>query len=253
MARSSGGQSSLSRAVALLEAFDPGTRDLSASQIAARAGLPLSTAHRIIGELVSLGLLERLADRRYRMGLRMWELAVRTPGALGIREIALETLRSTHARIGQNLQLGVLQGSQVLYLERLSAPTAAVNFVVVGGRVPFHATSSGLVLVAHVGSVEQQKALVTSLPKYANAPRPAPEVMLRELAEIRRKGFAITRGYVDAAATAIAVPIKGATGKAVAAISAIVPTDDTREELVLPVLHAAAASITNALRRTSEG
>lgn len=253
MARSSDGQSSLSRAVALLETFDTGTRDLSASQIATRAGVPLSTAHRIIGELVSLGLLERLSDRRYRMGLRLWEIAVRTPGALGIREIALDTLRATHARIGQNLQLGVLQGTEVLYLERLSTPTAAVNFVVVGGRIPFHATSSGLVLVAHLDSAEQQRTLASPLPKYASTPLPAPNAMAQELAEIRRNGFAITRGYIDAAATSIAVPIKGATGKAVAAISAIVPTDDTREELVLPVLHAAAASITKAIRRTSEG
>jgi DNA-binding IclR family transcriptional regulator len=253
VARSSDGQSSLSRAVALLEAFDTGTRDLTATQISARAGIPLSTAHRIISELVSLGLLERVAERRYRVGLRLWELAVRTPGALGIREIALDAMRVAHSRIGQSLQLGVLQGTEMLYLERLSTPTAAVNFTVVGGRMPFHATSSGLVLAAHLEAEDQRRLLAIPLPRYGPAPRPDAATLEREFATIRRAGFVTTRGYVDAAATAIAVPIQGATGKAVAALSAIVPANDPREEQVLPVLRATSAAITKNLRDRYEG
>src|SRR5690348_6703975 len=84
MARSSAGRSVLHRAVAVLDAFDEGTQDLSVSEVTARTGMPLSTCHRLLSELVEVGLLERQQDKRYRVGLRLWELAVRTPGALGI-------------------------------------------------------------------------------------------------------------------------------------------------------------------------
>lgn len=253
MARSSHGASALSRAVHLLEAFDTGTRDLNVTQLAQRAGMPLSTAHRIVGELVELGLLERAGDRRYRVGLRLWEIAVRTPGALGIRETALPHLHAAHARIGQNLQLGVLQGREVLYLERLSTPNAAVNLVVVGGRIPFHALSSGLVLAAELDADEQEALIAQPLAPYANAPRPSPDALRAQLAEIRRAGYATTRGYVNAEATAIAVPVHGPHGGTVAAISAIVPSEDPREEQVLSVLLVTAAAITRSLRERYAG
>lgn len=253
MARSSAGSSALSRAVAVLETFDIETRDLSATEIAERADMPLSTAHRILGELVRLELLERTPDRRYRIGLHLWELAVRSPGALGIRQIALPTLRAAHAAIGQNLQLGILQGDEVLYLERLSAPGSAVNFVVVGGRLPFHATSSGLVLAAFAEPEVRERLVSLPLRRYAIAPRPAPDALRAELAAVRRRGHAVTRGYVHPAATAIAVPVRGPLGGTVAAISAIVPTEDPRVNAVLGVLHPAARQVTEALRRSYAG
>lgn len=253
MARSSAGESALSRAVTLLETFNTGTRDLNVTEMASRAGIPLSTAHRIVGELLSLGLLERVSERRYRIGLRLWELAVRTPGALGIRELALETLRAAHARIGQNLQLGVLQGREVLYLEQLSAPKAVGNLIVVGGRIPFHVTSSGLVLAANLEPGLRESLLSQPLVPYGRAPRPDADTLRARLSAIRQAGYVTTRGYVNTDATAIAVPIHGPTGNTVAALSAIVPIDDAHEEQVLAVLFAASATITRALRDRYDG
>lgn len=253
MARSSAGESSLSRAVRVFETLDTGVRDLSATQIAEKSGMPLSTTHRLLGELVELGLLERLPTRRYRIGLRMWEFAVRTPGALGIREIAMPILRATHAAIGQNLQLGVLHDDEVLYLERLSAPRSAVNFVVVGGRMPFYSTSSGLVLAAFSDQETRESMLRQPRAPFAFAPLRSPAEMRQDLKTIRQQGYAVTKGYIDPAATAIAVPVVGIMGNAVAAISAIVPSEDPREEQVLSVLLPAARAIGSALKRHYSG
>jgi DNA-binding IclR family transcriptional regulator len=253
MARSSAGESALSRAVRIFDAFDTGVRDLSATQIAEKSGMPLSTTHQLLGELVHLGLLDRLASRRYRIGLRLWELAVRTPGALGIREIAMPILRAAHAVIGQNLQLGVLDGADVLYLERLSAPRAAVNLVVVGGRMPYHSTSSGLVLIAFAERDQREELIVKAREPFAYSPLLTPPEMRRQLTRIRAQGYAVTVGYVDPAATAIAVPVAGPLGGTIAAISAIVPTADPREEAVLSVLLPASRAISSALRRHYSG
>jgi DNA-binding IclR family transcriptional regulator len=79
MARTATGESVLSRAVRIFEAFTPDERVLSVSQIARRAGLHLATASRLIAELESHGLLDRDPDRRVRLGARIGELALLTP------------------------------------------------------------------------------------------------------------------------------------------------------------------------------
>jgi DNA-binding IclR family transcriptional regulator len=215
--------------------------------------MPLSTTHQLLGELVHLGLLDRLPSRRYRIGLRLWALAVRTPGALGIREIAMPILRAAHAAIGQNLQLGVLDEADVLYLERLSAPGAAVNFVVVGGRMPFHATSSGLVLAAFAERERREELIACARKPFAHAPLLTPAAMRRQLTDVRIQGYAVTVGYVDPAATAIAVPVSGPLGGTVAAMSAIVPSADPRVETVLSVLLPASRAISTAMRTQYSG
>jgi len=253
MARSSAGLSSLARAVAILDTFDTGIRDQSASEIAMRASMPLTSAHRLLLELVTLGLVERTPDKRYRVGLRLWELAVRTPGALGIREIAMPYLRSAHSAIGQHLQLGVLQDDEVLYLERLSAPKASINFVTVGGRMPYYVVSSGLVLVAGADDETRTRLVHRQRPRHANEPSRTDAVLSAELDGIRHQGYAITRGYVHPAATAIAVPVISSGGTALAAISAIVPADNTHEAHVLAVLRPVARVISDALLQQYEG
>lgn len=253
MARSSAGRSVLQRAVAVLDAFDEGTQDLSVTEVAGRTGMPLSTCHRLLAELVGVGLLERLPDRRYRVGLRLWELAVRTPGALGIRELALPYLRQAHARLGQSLQLGILQGREMLYLERISTPDAVENFIKVGGRVPFHATSSGLVLAAFAEDAVREALLAEPLQPYANAPRPDPKALAHELAEIRAAGFKVTAGYINAIATSIAVPIFDPLGHAVATINAIVPTAEPHAAQVVDILRPTATAISRALNRRYRG
>jgi DNA-binding IclR family transcriptional regulator len=253
VARSSAGTSSLARAVQVLDSFDAGTRDLSVSEIAGRAGMPLSTTHRLLGELVALGLLERLPGSRYCVGIRLWELAVRTPGALGIREIAMPHLVRAHSVMGQNLQLGILQDREMLYLIRLSAPVHVVNFIVVGGRIPFHATSSGLLLAAYAEPEVQERLVTLPLEPYQHAPLPTERELRSTFRQIRSRGHLTTRGYVHPDATSIAVPVRNPLGRVVAAINAIVPTDDPHEASVLQVLIPTSKAITEAMARSYRG
>ncbi|MGZ8804031.1 MAG: helix-turn-helix domain-containing protein, partial [Microbacterium sp.] len=108
MARASDGESVLHKHLRVLGAFEAAVPFLTLSEIADRAALAASTAHRIVGELEREGLLERLPDRTYRLGVRLWELACRTPGALGLRELARPYLQAVHARVRQHAQLSVL-------------------------------------------------------------------------------------------------------------------------------------------------
>lgn len=253
MSRASRGQSVLSRVVRILETFDEGVRDLSGSQIARRAGMPLSTTHQLLQEMDALGLVERLSDRRYRIGIRLWELAVRTPGALGLREVATPYLRKLHESIGQNLQLVILQGADALFIERMSAPGAAANVVVVGGRLPFYSTSSGLLLAAFTPPAQRAALIEVDRQPYARAPLPTNLELDAQLNAIRAQRYAITRGYIEPSVTAIAVPVFNPTREAVAAVSAIVPTENAQEERVLATLFTGARDISAALGRSYAG
>src|SRR5699024_4914328 len=119
------------------------TAFLSLSEIAHRSGLPMTTVHRLVGELER----ERLPDRSYQLGLRLWELAARTPRAMGLREIATPMVQLVQSQVRQHTQLGVDGGNDVVYLDRLSQANAVVNATIVGGRISLGASATGHVLL----------------------------------------------------------------------------------------------------------
>ncbi len=145
MVRTGDGESTLSRVVRILEAFGSDRRELGVSEIARRSGLHVATASRLVEQLVGFGLLERTPARTVRVGVRLWELAPRASPTLTLRDAALPYLEDLHAVIGHHAQLGILDGEQVLFVERLSTLGAVVNYTRVAGRLPLHASSSGLV------------------------------------------------------------------------------------------------------------
>jgi DNA-binding IclR family transcriptional regulator len=142
------GGSVVSRVVRVLEAFPPQDPALFVTEIARRSGLHVATASRLIAELAAHGLLTR-RDREVRVGVRMWELAPRASPTLSLREAAKPFLEDLHAVIGQHVQLAVLDGDEVLFVQRISAPNAVINYTRIAGRLSLHASSSGLVLLAH--------------------------------------------------------------------------------------------------------
>src|SRR3984885_1096465 len=207
VARSTSGESVLTRAVRIFEAFTPDDTVLSVTQIARRARLHPATASRLVAELDAHGLLARDPDRRVRIGVRMWELALRASPALGLREAAMPLMEDAHAVLGQHIQLGVLDGDEVLFVERLSAPGAVINYTRIGGRLPLHASSSGLVLLAFGGRDLQERILAAPLRRYT-ASTITDDVALRAaLAEARRQGYASLPGHVHEDALGVAVPI----------------------------------------------
>ncbi|MFL4909246.1 IclR family transcriptional regulator [Streptomyces sp. MMS24-I2-30] len=112
----------LSRTVRIIEAFSPDEPALTVSEIARRSGLHVATASRLVGELVAHGLLGRDTDRKVRLGVRLWELVTRASPTLSLRNTSLPFMEGVHDVVGHHVQLGVLDGGEVLFLERLSAP-----------------------------------------------------------------------------------------------------------------------------------
>ncbi|WP_062380124.1 IclR family transcriptional regulator [Demequina pelophila] len=246
MANSPSGDSVTERLVRVLETFTPTRTVQSAADIGRRAGLPSSSAHRIVGDLVAAGLLERDDEGRVRVGLRLWELATRSSHALRVRQAALPAMERVQARLREHTQLAILEQDEALFLERLSDPHAGANITRIAGRLPLHASSSGLVLLAFADATVQERVLSRPLRRLSPETPTDPAAVRRTLAEVRRLGHVVAPGYVETVSTGIAVPVRDGLGGAVAALSVVLPRDAIPGP-ALAELRRAAAEVERAL------
>lgn len=246
VARSTSGESVLQRAVRILEVFDSDNVAVSVTDIADRAELPLSTASRLIDELIEHRLLRRDRQRRIRIGMRLWELASRASPTRSLRDAAMPFLEDLHAVVGHHVQMGVLDSDDVLFIERLSAPAAVINFTRIAGRLPMHASSSGLVLLAHSPAAVQERITQGPLERFTDQTITDGKVLRSVLAEIRQTGYTVCPGFIHLEATGIAVPIRNSSDEVIAALSVIVPRDD-RALNHIPAMLATARGIRRAL------
>jgi len=247
MPRVATGESSLARAVRILESFTPDAPQLTVTEVARRSGLHVATASRIVGHLVGHGLLSRGPDRELRVGMRLWELASRAAPTRSLRDAAMPYLEDLHAVVGHHAQLAVLDGEDVIFLERLSARDAVVNYSRIAGRLPLHISSSGVVLLAYAPADVQERVLARPLESRTPSTITDPDRLRTTLEQVRRQGYALLPGHVHPDATGIAVPVRNGLGEVVAALSVIVP-NDARAVAAVPALLAAARGIGRSLR-----
>lgn len=250
MANSRSGDSMTTRIVRVLETFDVDRTLQTVAQIGRRAGLPTSTAHRIVDDLIDAGLLERDEDLRVRLGVRLWELGQRGSASLRLRQAALPHMHGVQARIREHTQLAVLEQDEALFLERLSHPDAGANVTRIAGRLPLHASSSGLVLLASAPDRVRDRILAGPLRALTAETITDPVVLRRLLAEVRRAGHVVAPGSIEAVSTGVAVPIRD-RGTVVAALSVVLPREASTE-LAVRALRTAATAIEADLVRSRD-
>jgi len=250
MARSQAGESVLSRAVRIIEAFDARNPVLSVSEIARRAGLPVTTAHRLVAELIELRMLERSEGHAVRVSARMWELSARSSRIVRLRDAAMPFIDELQSVVRQHTQLAVLDDGDVLHIERLSAPGSIENATFIAGRLPWHACSAGLVLMAFASEETQEHALATPLKRYTAQTVAEPGRLRRILAEIRLRRHFVADGMILDDAAGAAAPIFDCSGRVVAALSIVVPSRPDHSVGHVPALVTAARGISRSMGNT---
>lgn len=244
------GASVASRVLALLFAFDHDGRRLTLSQLAARSGLPLTTAHRLLGDLVAGGALERLPTGEYVVGRRLWDLGLLAPVQVELRHVAAPFLQDVHAATRATVHLAVRDHAQALYVERLSGRASVPVVSRVGSRLPLHATGVGKVLLAHAPDPVREEALrdLHRVTAYTVTTRGR---LLAQLDRVRRDDYAVTVEEMTLGACSLAVPVhgRGATGRpeVVAALGVVVPTLRRERNRLLAALQVAARGISRSL------
>ncbi len=235
------------RVLAILGAFDEDHLVLSLSEISRRAGLSLSTAHRLVGELREWGALERSVEGRYAIGMRILELGALEPQGLHLREVALPYLGDLHSAMNANVHLAVRDGHDTVYVESLRARNGANVLSRLGGRWPLHATGTGQVLLAYAPQQLQDEVLAAPLQKYTRKSITDPAELRRVLADVRRTGVAIADEQITPNVFAVAVAIRGPRDRVIAALGVTMHRETSTPAAALPALSTAARAISRAL------
>ena len=243
-----GGSTVTGRVVDLLEAFTASRRTMTLSELSRRSGLPLTTAHRLVGELVGRGLLARDAAGRLHIGLRLWEIGSLSPSSVGLRESALPFLEDLYEVTHENVQLAVIDGVEAVYLERISGRRSVHALTRVGGRLPVHATGVGLILLAHAERDLQQRVLSAPLTAYTPFTVTDPKRIRAILADVRRKGYVISDRQIERISVSVAAPVYGFDGQVVAAVSVVASARRTDPLRLAPAVMATARAITRRLQ-----
>ncbi len=212
---------SVATAARVLCEFGKGDTQLGVSELARRTHVGKSTAHRVVWTLVSEGLLEKVDDTGlFRLTPTMRNLGISAETALSLHQASTAALDQLRTVTDGTLQVAILDGTDVLYVERRESPGAIPVFHRVGGRNSAHVTSTGKVLLAHLDPAEQARLLgamrFTRKTPHTITTRAA---LQAELVKVRKQGFGENIFESESTMVSLAAPIRGRSGHVVAALS----------------------------------
>ena len=240
MANSKSGETVLERCVRVLESFDIKQSTLTVSEISRRADLPMSTAHRMVSELVEVGLLDRAEDKRLVMGRRAWEIFALTNPVEELRFRARPVLEGIHSAVQQFTSLAVPQfdDDEVLFIERYTRFGDAEIRATQGGRMDLFDNSNGIIFLAHAPFDVLERVFSKPMVSKTDGATYDLDVVQDQVEFARRNGYAkITNGMVREN-VAYAVPLMGPDGHLVAALSVVGKAAECDDDVILTVLAA---------------
>ncbi len=234
------GTSAIERMTLILDAFDEDT-ELSQSDLVRRTRLPKATIHRTVGLLVEFGWLQRLGDR-YRLGTRLFEMGGRVVTTSRLREAAIPFLEDLYEATHEIVNLGVLDGTEVMYIEKIGSHRRIDTPARVGHRFPAHCTALGKAILSTAPADLVDRVVAEGLARRTDKTIVAPDLFRRELARIAAETIAIDDGEFADGMMCFAAPIRG-SGRAIAAVSVTGPRTRMDLDAMRPHLERTARGI----------
>ncbi len=236
----------LEKAAVILECFTPSGGPFRLSELSERTGFPKPTVHRLAADLVRLGWLER-SGAEYRLGAKLFELGSLVPHRLGLRETALPFLQDLFEATRETVHLGVREGLDVVYLERIHGHEALRLPSRIGGSLPLSCTGVGKALLAFSDAELMEEVLAQPLPSLTPHSITDPDRLRMALEKIQVSGLAYEEQEAAVGVSCIAAPVF-AGGTAVAALSVAVPRSRFSPGRLAPAVRTAALGLSRALR-----
>lgn len=248
MANNSDPRSAVDKAFSLLRCFSPNDASgVGVSELARRAELSKSTAHRLLAMLVANGAVER-ADDYYRLGPLCFELTQQSvsESAELISEVLTPHLAALFEQTRHTVQLGYLEGTEVVYVNKLFSAQRVSSPSRIGGRAPAVCTGIGKALLAW-DETRLESALQRGLPKWTPYTITDADELRQELEQVRIEGLAYDRQEISMGLSCVAAPIFGRNNQAVAAMSISGHAAQFRPEQFAPALRRTCAAASKAL------
>ena len=226
-----------------LESYEHSTW-LSVKELAEIIGVDRSTAHRLAAALAGQGWLERdPTSKMYRVGMRLWKVGSLALSGRDVRDYARPHMKRISTLTGESAELGILDGQDVVYIERVEGNEPVRVFASVGARRSTHCVAMGKVLLSELAPKERAHHL--SVPLELRTPRTITDLdqFNHHCDEVADRGYALNIGEYHAEAGGIAAAVRDHTGECVAALSVDVPTSrltpDRIDQLIPIVIEAA--------------
>jgi IclR family pca regulon transcriptional regulator len=245
---------SLERGLTVIRAFSAERPTLTLSEVARHTGLSRASARRFLHTLVELGYVAS-DGREFSLRPQVLELGYAYLTGLSLPEIAQPHLKRLAADVGESSSVGVLDGTDIVYVARVTTYRIMSAAIVVGTRFPAYATSMGRAIVG-AGSLDRQEQFLSQAELSPLTPRTItdPQRLRAALEHVRKEGWALVDQELEEGLRSLAAPLRDATGRVVAAVNVSAPVrrGDVRaivNELLPSVLEASRA-ITADLRRS---
>ena len=238
----------LGKVLVVLHAFRPDDDAVSLAELGRRTDLSKSTLHRMAADLVQARLLDRV-DGGYRLGGQLFELGMRASVERGLLEVAIPFMQDLYERTHETVHLGIREGIEVVYVEKIGGHRQATTPSRVGGRMPLYCTGLGKALLAYAPRDLLERVVAAGLQRQTPRTIIAPGLLRDELRRVVREGVAFEHEESAPGIVCVAAPVRDANEQALAAVSVTGPVTRFRPEQHVASVRAAADGITTTLAR----
>lgn len=214
------------RVLAVLELVAAAGEPLNVKTIGEELGLPKPTAHRLVNGLIDKGLLQRgFTARTVTVGPKFARLALDILRTSVTQAPVRMLLRALSGELGEACNIGVLEGGDVVYLDRAEAENSPLRLQFgVGSRVPLHCTAMGKLFFSEMPENARQILLErVQFPRFTPATLCEPEALRKELARIQQDGYSTDDEEYVLGVFCVAVPVRDAAGQMIAAVAVQAP------------------------------
>ena len=232
---------SLSKGLSILNLFSKTHSNLSVTQISRMLNINKTTAYRLVTTLKSMDfLIQDEKTKLYRLGPRVIQIGFEAVESLELRQFAFHHMENIAVATEETVELGILEGSDLVVIERIPSPKYLPTYLRVGTRLPVHCTSMGKAILAFMEEKEKEKLLngikLEPWTKYSICNK---DELKKNLARIRKVGYAINDGELTEGVFAIGAPIfsyKNVVGAISVSFPGVRYTASDINKKILPIL-----------------
>ena len=221
---------SLAKGFRILEVFTAQEPELTMAEVARRAGVDNATAFRFLNTLVDIGYVERVGETRdFRLGLKVLDLGFNAIARSDLRNSARPILRTLVGKINEAASIGVLDGADIIYVERIQAGLARLGVDIrIGSRVPAYSSAVGHAILAWLPQ-QNQVSILQSQPRRPLTTTTLTDLdtLLERLDQVKRRGYAISDQETVTGLYVLAAPVLDTDGIPLAGLSVAAPAFQT--------------------------